>query len=138
MVSLRLSPERLRSLCCIVTLTCARDGRVATNSRRTGTEEQKLIAGFLTKSSYSGCRLKPASPPDIQSLSSLGLDPAHQGVVLHRGELDHILATGIGIHRELLDDGFVLGSGSREDIEVAQHLGAVDAYVEDSRAGSGP
>src|SRR5215510_6020680 len=65
----------------------------------------------------------------------LNLDPAYQGVVLYRGELDHILTAGVRVHRELLDDGFVLGASGRENIKIGQHLRAVDAHVKYTRTG---
>src|SRR5262249_59627684 len=72
-------------------------------------------------------RAFPGSPP---ANCLLDFDPAHQRVVFHGGELNHILTAGICIHHELLDDCLVLGSCGREDIEIGQHLRAVDAHVE--------
>ena len=63
-------------------------------------------------------------------MALLDFDPAEQGLVDRRCELDDVLAAGIRFHRELLDDGFVLCSRGREDIESTQHLRAVDGYVE--------
>src|SRR5215471_7937764 len=65
----------------------------------------------------------------------LDFNPAHQRVVFHGGELDHILTAGICVHHELLDDCLVLGASGSEDIEIGQHLRAVDAHVEYSRPG---
>ena len=71
--------------------------------------------------------------PD-SSLALLHFDPAEQGLVDRRGELDDVLAAGIRFHRELLDDRFILRSCCREDIECAQYLCAVYGHVELSAA----
>src|SRR5437016_2157681 len=65
----------------------------------------------------------------------LDLDPTQQRLIHHFGELDHILTARVRVHRELLDDGLVLRSRRREDIEVAQYLRAVDAQLEGARTG---
>src|SRR5580704_272902 len=72
--------------------------------------------------------------PDL-SLALLHLDPAEQGLVDDRCELNDVLAAGIGIHGELLDDGLILSPRRREDIEIAQYLRAVDSHVEFPSAG---
>jgi hypothetical protein len=63
-------------------------------------------------------------------LRLLHFNPAEQGLVHYRCELEDVLAAGIRFHRELLDDGLILRSRRREDIEGAQDLHPVDGHVE--------
>src|SRR5205823_12332025 len=70
------------------------------------------------------------TPPNLSWLSLLlNLHPTGQCLVDDRSDLDHVLAAGVGVFRELLDHRFVLRAGGREDIEVRQDLRAVDAHV---------
>src|SRR5260370_16787353 len=56
-------------------------------------------------------------------------------MVCHGCELNGILAAPICIDPKLSDHGFVLGAGSGKDIEVRQHLRAIDRDVEDTLTG---
>jgi hypothetical protein len=60
----------------------------------------------------------------------LHFDAVDSGIVLDRDILEHDLPLRIGRRRKLLDDCNVLAACGREDIEVGQHLRAVDADVE--------
>jgi hypothetical protein len=66
------------------------------------------------------------------------LDSGDGGIVDHRYELNGVLSVRVCIDREFFDHRLVLGAGSGKDIEVRQHLCAIDRDVEYSLAGSGP
>src|SRR5260370_15897135 len=71
----------------------------------------------------------PPAYSRAEEYALLHLDPAYQGLVHHRRELNHVLAAGIRVHCELLDDGLVLGARSRKDVEGSQYLRAVNAHI---------
>src|ERR1700726_226897 len=57
-------------------------------------------------------------------------DSIYQRVVDDCGELDHVLTGGVRGRGELLNVGDVLSASGGENVEIGQHLGAVDGHVE--------
>src|ERR1700678_4218112 len=66
------------------------------------------------------------------------LDGVDLGVVLDGDELDGDRAGAAGGCGERLGDRLELAAGGGEDVEVGQHLGAVDEDVEGAVPGGGP
>src|SRR5262249_47271200 len=66
------------------------------------------------------------------------LDSRDKTLVLYGRELNRIRAVDVGRQNELFDNGPVLATRCDENVEVGEHLGSVDAYVERSLARGGP
>src|SRR5262249_21204607 len=63
---------------------------------------------------------------------SQDFNAAYLGIVLDRGELNRDLAAAVCVRGELFDHGNILAACGGEDVEVAQHLRAIDRDIEES------